>query len=211
MSSQGNGDSYQDLVEELTLGSARGGKRQPAAQVMIEPVRSLGEADIELLANPPVVGAPMSIPEIKAQHHRLASLLAKGISNSEISLITGFSPSYISTLKNAPDMKDLVKYYQDQVEERTVDAMARLKMLGISSLEELQNRLNDSPEKFSSNQLMDMIEMGLIKPLDAAAVAAGAKGQGNGTPIQINLNFKSPEKSLAEGPGPLLEQKVSKG
>ena len=199
---------YSDLIEELSLGSARGGKRVPAAQVMIETVRSLKEEDLELLANPPPVGSQLTIPEIKAQHHRLAALLAKGISNSEISLITGFSPSYISTLKSAPDMVELVKYYQDQVEERTVDAMARLKMLGVSSLEELQNRLNEEPGKFTSNQLMDMIEMGLIKPLDVAKATSGQGGVA--TPIQINLNFKSPEKSLAEGPGPLIEQKVSK-
>lgn len=194
---------FEGLIEELSLGSARGG-RKPAVAVMVEPIRSLTEEDLPVLQNPPTVGSQLTIPEIKAQHHRLAGLLAKGISNSEISLITGFSPSYISTLKSAPDMVELVEYYRQQVEERTVDAMARLKMLGVSSLEELQGRLNDAPEKFTSNQLMDMIEMGLIKPLDAAVAAAG-KAATQQTPIQINLNFKSPEKSPGDGPGQLIE------
>lgn len=190
------------LIEELSLGSARGGAKR-GAPVMIEPVRSLTEEDLPVLANPPEVGAVPSIPQIKAQHHKIAELLAKGISNSEISLITGFSMSYISILKSAPDMKELVAYYQQQAEERTIDALARLKMLGIASVEELQNRLNDDPSKFTAGQLMDMIEIGLIKPMDAAATALG--GSKAPQALQINLNFKAPAASVGEGTGPLLE------
>lgn len=194
----------EELVEELSLGSARGGKRRAAAEVLITPVRSLTAEDIPLLANPPVIGSLPSIPQMRNQHHQLAGLLAKGISNAEISLITGFSPSYISTLKSSPDMKELVDYYAKQAEERTVDALARLKNLGVASVEELQNRLNEDPSKFTAGQLMDLAEMGLIKPLAAAGLAAAARGTGGA--LQINLNFTAPKVAeLASGPGDIIE------
>jgi hypothetical protein len=191
-----------ELIEELSLGSARG--RRSGAPVSVEVVRSLQPEDLELLASPPAVGTGPSIPQIRHQHHQLAGLIAKGLPGTEISLITGFSPSYISMLKNSPDMKELVDYYQQQAEERTVDALARLRNLGVTSVEELQNRLNEAPEKFTAGQLMDMVEIGLIKPMDSAA--SRQAGSANGSGIQINLNFKAPEGAvLAQGPGHILE------
>lgn len=203
-------DTMSELIEELQLGSARGGRRKPQAPVSISAVRQLGSDDLELLANPPPVGSVPTIPEIRHQHHQIAGLLAKGISNSEISLITGYSHSFISTLRNAPDMKELVGYYAGMAEERTVDALARLRQLGITATEELQRRVNEEPEKFSPGMLTELVELGLLKPLAAVsgakAAMAGAATSGG---IQINLNFKAPEGSvLAKGAtGPLIELK----
>lgn len=199
-------ESMSELVEELTLGTARGGRR-PGAKVSVVEVRGLGEVDLELLENPPNSGVGPQFPEIKHQHHQIAGLIAKGVDNAEISLITGFAPSYISMLKSSPDMKELVEYYRVQAEERTVNAIARLKQMGVSSIEEVQKRLNEAPEKFTHGQLMDMVEIGLIKPMAVGAAAAGAQGgAGAASGIQINLNFKSPE--LSSAPGTLIEGKA---
>lgn len=201
--------SMDELIEELSLGSARGRRQGSGVPVSVEVIRALQPEDLEALTQPPVVGTGPSIPQIRHQHHQLAGLIAKGLPNTEISLITGFSPSYISMLKNAPDMRELVDYYQKQAEERTVDALARLRALGIAGVEELQLRLNDSPEKFTAGQLMDLVEIGLIKPLEAAGMSAAKNGQGS-SGIQINLNFKAPEAGqLGSGPGQILEAKAS--
>lgn len=199
--------SMDELIEELSLGSARGRRQGSGVSVSVEVIRALQPEDLEALTQPPVVGTGPSIPQIRHQHHQLAGLIAKGLPNTEISLITGFSPSYISMLKNAPDMRELVDYYQKQAEERTVDALARLRALGIAGVEELQLRLNDSPEKFTAGQLMDLVEIGLIKPMDSAA---NRQAQGSGSSgIQINLNFKAPEVGqLGSGPGQILEAKA---
>jgi hypothetical protein len=196
-----------ELIEELSLGSARGGSRRAKQQVAVTSVRPLTQDDVLQLMEPPVVESLPSIPQIKHQHHQIAALIAKGSRNQEISAITGFSPSYISMLKSSPDMKELVAYYAEQAEQRTVDALARLRAIGIASAEELQHRLNESPEKFSTNQLMDLIEVGLIKPMAAAAVSGSFHGASSQR-LEINLNFKAPEKSLADDSGPLIEGTV---
>ena len=103
-------------------------------------------------------------------------------------------------LRNAPDMKELVDYYAGQAEERTVDALARLRGLGLSSVEELQQRLAEAPEKFTNGQLMDLIEVGLIKPMAATAMSRNGAGSGfSAAGIQINLNFKAPEPKAELG------------
>jgi hypothetical protein len=189
--------SMEELIEELSLGSARGGAKRPAAPLKVEVVRALTPDDLAAIAAAPPVGALPSIPEIRHQHHQLAGLLARGISNSEISLITGYSPSYISILRNAPDMQELIAYYSEQAEERTVDGLARLRQLGISGVEELQRRVNEEPEKFSVGQLTELVELGLLKPLAAAAGLASARSGGASGGIQINLNFKEPAASAS--------------
>lgn len=203
--------SMDELIEELSLGSARGRRQGSGVSVSVEVIRSLQPEDLDSLTQPPAVGTGPSIPQIRHQHHQLAGLIAKGLPNTEISLITGFSPSYISMLKNAPDIRELVNYYQKQAEERTVDALARLRNLGIAGVEELQARINEDSSKFTVGQLMDLIEIGLIKPMEAVGAAMTARnGQGVNSGIQINLNFKTSETpALASGPGQILEAKAS--
>jgi hypothetical protein len=189
-------ETVDGLVEELRLGSARGGKRI-AEKVDVAQVRGLEDKDMELILNPPVVGGLPSIPQIKHQHHQIASLIAQGIEGVEISAITGYSPSYISILKNAPDMKQLVDYYQkmadEKLKEKSVDAIARLRSLGIASVEELQNRLNDAPEKFTVAQLTELIGVGILSTTSAPGKGLQVPGMPGG--LQINLKFESaPER-----------------
>lgn len=201
-------ETVDGLVEELRLGSARGGRRRAEEPVSIATVRSLTEEDLPVIQNPPALASLPSIPQIKHQHHQIAGLLAQGIPNAEISLITGYSTSYISILKNAPDMKELVSYYQKMAEEKlevkTVDAIARLRGIGIASMEELQNRLNDAPEKFTVAQLTELIQVGI---LSTAPTGKGAQVPGMAGGLQINLKFETPALR-AEG-GPLIELKAT--
>lgn len=194
-------ETMEALVQELQLGSARGG-RKLGPPVAVESIRSLVEEDLEELANPSSVGAVASIPQIRHQHHQIAGYLARGLPNHEISAITGFNPSYISILKNAPDMKQLIEYYQQQAEERTVDALARLRSLGIASVEELQNRMNEAPEKFTVAQLTELISVGILQTSPAGGRGPQMPGGGG---VQISLHFQSPAESLGEPGGVILE------
>lgn len=195
------------LIEELTLGSARGGKRQAKAPVTVDIIRELTPGDLPALQAPPPVGSVPSIPEIRHQHHQLAGLLARGVPNAEISLILGFSPSYISTLRNAPDMQELIAYYAARAEERTIDALARLRNLGLTGVEELQQRIDADPKSFTTGQLMDLVEVGLLKPAQIGAIAASGKSAAGGG-VQINLNFKAPEGG-GSGGSPVIEAQVA--
>lgn len=204
-----NLETLEEFVEELELPSARGGRRKAAdGPITISTVRQLTEADVPTLLEPlPATSLP-SIPQIRHQHHQIAGLIAKGVKNAEISLITGFSASYISVLRNAPDMKELIEYYHSQEKERTIDALARLRNLGIASIEELQHRLNEAPDKFTVGQLTMLVELGIIKPVVAAA---GAKAERGAAPFEININFKAPEEALSHAPGVLIEGEIVSG
>ena len=98
-----------------------------------------------------------SIQKLKHSHHNLARLMAQGLPGSELSLITGFSPSRISILKHDPAFAELVVYYAEQVEEVFVNVHERLATVGMDALQELQDRLETEGESFSTKELLDTI------------------------------------------------------
>lgn len=187
------------VSDEFSLPSARGGRRvaQPLA---IELVRSLTVEDVPLLENPPPVGSESrAIAELRSTHHSLAQVLAKGHTNEEAALITGYSPSRISILRSDPAFAELLSHYQVMREQVFVDVLDRMKVLGLSTLEELQSRLEQRPEGFTARELMEMTELLLIKGRTGVAGAAGGERgpQGGNLPI-INVSFVSadPKQSI---------------
>lgn len=137
------------------LDNGRGRRR---ADLTVEKRRSLTIADLS--AEAVDIDAYLSpLKQLRSQHHKLARLIAEGKRLEETCLITGYSLSYVSNLKNDPSFKGLVAYYEQQVDEIFIDVQERLKDLGISSVEELQDRLATSPERFSSRELMELAEL----------------------------------------------------
>lgn len=122
--------------------------------------RALTQADVEALIDAKPLQQVTPLSSLRTQHHQLARLLADGKSNEEVSLITGYSPIYISRLKTQDKaFKDLIKHYEQQKGEVYIDFHARLAMLGLNSLEELQERLASSPGSFSNRELVELCEM----------------------------------------------------
>jgi hypothetical protein len=192
------------LPAEVTFGSARGGRR-PAEPLHISVVRELTEADLPALRAPPPVAAPgQKLLQVKHTHHQLARLLALGCEQAEASLITGYSPSYISTLKSDPAFRELLAYYELQREQIFVDAEERMKSLGLSALDELQRRLETETDQWSRRELMELSELMLVK---AKALAKGGFGGGTaaGSGVQVNVSFvqasAKPTVTLEQEPG----------
>ena len=100
------------------------------------------------------------IQQLRHQHHLLARLLAEGKQVTEAAEITGYSVTYISRLKTQDrSFKELVKYYGEQVQEVFVNVHERLAGLGLNTIEELQERLAEHPERFSHRELMELAEL----------------------------------------------------
>jgi hypothetical protein len=174
------------LLEELNLGSARGGKRQAAEVLQVDVVRSLGEEDLPLLvAPPPVMSPPQRLVTIRHAHHQLAQLLAKGTEQVEAALITGYSQTYISTIKHDQAFNELIEYYRAEREAVFVDTLERMRVLGLSTLDELQARLTENAQEWSRRELMEMAELMLLKPHQVRQQPSG----GGGTPA-VNVNVK---------------------
>jgi hypothetical protein len=182
---------------ELSIGPARGARGARAFQpIQIEVVRALSEEDIPLLANPPPLNtsAP-TVQSLRASHHQLAQLLARGISDTEASLITGYSISRIAVLKADPTFTELLSNYQANRELVFADTLERMRILGLSTLDELQDRLESDPAGWSNRELMEMAELMLVKPriatpMGQASSLGGATGSAaSGQGVTVNVKF----------------------
>lgn len=193
------------LLEEVVLGSARGG-RKLAAPLQIEVVRALTPDDLPLLINPPPSTGPKqsAVQEMRHGHHLLARTLAEGHSQEEASLITGYSPAYISTMKGSPAFEELLAYYQQQKELIFVDVMERMKALGLSGLDELQSRLAKEPDRIAFRELLELVETTLVKGRTPQAQQPGTGGPG----VVVNVKFVSAKaKDEAVDMGAVVEVK----
>lgn len=182
----------QDLLETIALQGIPSARGRRPAPLELSFVRELNEGDLEVLLNPPAKGVVTSpIARLRHTHHLLARCLAEGRKPSEVSLITGYSLSRISILQNDPSVKELVAYYAENAAEQYLDVHARLAALGVSTLEELQERLEAEPEKFTQNQLMQLAELTLDRSV--APPKGGGKGGGAGAPaVNFNISFETP-------------------
>lgn len=176
-------------AEDFTLPPAPRGRR--AVPVTCELIRELGPEDVETLVNQQVFGPPpRQIKQLRNSHHNLAMLLAKGHDHGTVSLMTGYSEPTISLLMADPSFIGLYEHYISVREMVFVDVLERMKAVGLNSLEELQARLDEGPEKFSNREIMEMTELLLVKPTQGARGAGAAGASGPGT--NINISFVTP-------------------
>jgi len=145
------------------------------------------------MAPPPVGSKTPAISSIKHSHHQLAQALAQGRSAIEASLLTGYSQSRISVLQNDPTFCDLLAYYTTQREAIFVNVLERMKVLGLSTLDELTRRLEESGERFSARELMELAKLTLVEgragPGGPGASASASPAGG----VALTVNFVSPE------------------
>lgn len=202
-------DPVSAVLNGISIGGARGRKAQP---LLIEFVRELQASDLDLILSPPAQGVKTPfIQRIRHTHHALARLIASGKKDAEIHLITGYSASRISILKGDPAFKELIAYYSAQREDAFVDAQKRLADLGITTLEELEERITSEPEKFSNGTLLELAKMCFDRSVAPAKTGQGAAGGGNAPPVRINVSFVAgpaglpPPPMALGGSGPLIE------
>lgn len=186
-------------IEQLTtlaIGSARGKRSEPLFAAY---ERDLNAGDVELILAPPPKGITTKpLAKLRSTHHFLARLLAEGRKNEECSVITGYSPSRISILKNDPAFQELLSYYATQTEVRYLDVHERLAALGMSTIEELQERLENDPGSLKNRELMELAEFALDRSLTKEA---RKQGPGGGAPPAISVTFiAAPEPSAPSLP-----------
>lgn len=180
-----------DVNDPLGIGDSRGGRRA-RAPLAVEVLRELGPEDLPALQQRAAAQAPgQSLARIRHSHHQLAQLLAQGKEQAEVALITGYSPAYISTIKNDPTFQELLSHYASVTEAAFVDVMERLRVLGLNSIDELQQRLEEDPEAWSRRELMELAELTLLKPIQAIRGGGQALngGQGAAGGVSVSVNF----------------------
>ena len=166
-------------------------------QLPVEPceiIRQIEARDLPLLAQEMrehnwQSQAPDHVVSIlRTSHQQLAQLLASGVNALDASMITGRSVTSIRTLQVDPAFKELLAYYAEQQEQFKFDAYARLVTLGGTAMDVLQERLEDAPDRFTNNELRQIVESTMDR---SAAPAKGdpRQGQGGQAGLNVNINF----------------------
>lgn len=189
-----SGSNELALLDEIVLGSAQG---RSATPLLVEVVRGLLPDDLPALTER-TRAQPTGLLQLRHIHHQLAQLIAKGTDNAEIALITGYNSAYISKIKSDPLFEELLSHYSKERELIFIDTMERMKALGLSTLEEIQQRMADEPEKWTNQQVMDLAELLLIKPQSQQGRGQHHSG---GPSVQVNIRFEP----VKEVQGPILE------
>lgn len=168
-------------LEPLQIFNSRAMTTEEAKEILAVPRGGVGHGHV-------------SIKTITATHHSIAQLAAKGLPTVEISLITGRSPSTINALRDDPAFRELLAHYETQKDLVIVDVLGRMHTAGLSAIDELQERLLNSPKSLTARELMELAELGLIKGRVGAGGQAGtgANASAPATGVTINVKFVEP-------------------
>jgi hypothetical protein len=120
---------------------------RPQAQVELEVIGELTEADLEALELARPEGVP-TVQRLRDSHHNLARALASGRRPGEAGFICGYSHSRVSVLQDDPAFQELVAQYRKDYHNGTLpeyqgqveDAMAVLSL----STRMIRDRLEDA-------------------------------------------------------------------
>lgn len=158
-----DGFDLDSLVKEIGLGLPTARGRRPGSAFEVGETRPLTAEDVVAArtgAHLPT-STPPALQKLRSRHHQLAQLLSSGMTDNQVSLALGYSPSRISILKADPAFRELLAYYEKQHEALHLDVQERLITLGLDTIEVLQQRLDDDPDEFSARELREMAEMAL--------------------------------------------------
>lgn len=178
--------------------SPPGRGRKPAI-ISYGATRPLTEADVAKMW----AADTQQYPRIKAlryNHHLLAKAVASGKSLLECSRMTGLTVGRISNLKNDPAFQELVSYYAEELHEVFVNVQERMAALGTSVLEELQERFENDPEKFTKRELLELFTTMADRSIPTAKGGPSpqqAVGP-NGTGLNLQINFVSSTPQMDE-------------
>jgi hypothetical protein len=130
-----------------------------AVPVSARTVRSLGEADVALLAAERGT-KPSAIKRISDRHHALARAIASGMGEGEAAIVCGYDISRVSILKADPAFRELLEFYREEKDRAFRSVQDKLAGIAGDALDELQTRLEDEPEKLTVGQLLQVVTMG---------------------------------------------------
>lgn len=122
-------------------------------------VRSLTGEDLALLEEERETKAP-PLKRLGERHHALAKCLADGMQGWEAALACSYSPSRVSILQADPTFQGLIKFYRDGVDRRFFSTHEQMAALSRDAMAELQERLEEEPEKMRTDQLIELSKFG---------------------------------------------------
>lgn len=145
---------------------------------------------------------------LRMGHQQLAQMLAAGMAPQEAAWATGRSIASVSSLLSDPAFQELLAYYSENQRERDFNAFERLVTLGGTAMGVLQERLEENPDKFSNNELRQLMEASMDRSAAPAKGAGNAQGGAHG-PVSVNIRFVGAPERVA--PDAALDAKEVRG
>lgn len=146
--------------------------------------RELTEADLGMLTRggndgrPATTGTPL-LKKVREVHHAAARLLAAGVKNAEVAAATGLCVSRVAILKDDPTFRELLAFYTEREDERFQDVQDRMKILGLTAADVLQDRLVETPDEFASRDLTELMKAALDRGGAPAELRVTARAEGD--------------------------------
>ena len=145
-------------------------------------VRALDATDLACLgAEKGSTASPLK--RISERHHALARNLAGGMPEGEAAIVCGYDLSRVSILKADPTFQELLAFYRKDVQNAYRGLHDRLFGLAMDAVEELSDRLEQTPETLSVGQLIEVAKMGSDR--------TGFGPQSQQTNVNVNVDLAS--------------------
>lgn len=122
--------------------------RQIIGQAMVAP----GEVK-------PDLENPNDLKKLREKHHSVARLVAGGMQQRMVAMISGYDEAYLSTLLNAPSMQELVEMYRIQLGTNQQLVIEKLQTVGVTALEKLAEKLDT--DGLDNQELIAVAKLGL--------------------------------------------------
>ena len=104
----------------------------------------------------------VKVPELKTiriTHHRLAMLVASGMSDTIAGRLCNFSPQRVYFLRQTPAFAELVAHYKAEVDVKFAEFAETAQALSMDMLGRLQELLDEHPEMFTPQVALKAIEV----------------------------------------------------
>lgn len=193
-------------MSELSLGLELSPRimGQAVRPLNVEVVRALTIDDLALLEAPRSNYKTESvIKRLSERHHALARLIATGAKPVEAAAIMSYEIATVYRLSVDPAFKELVEFYRSDVTREMRSTFERLSGLASDAADELQTRLEDEPEKFTNNQLLEVIKVG--------ADRTGMGPSSSSVQVSVNLNIAEKMKQAREAARLASQPKIIEG
>lgn len=100
------------------------------------------------------------VQALRARHHGVARLLAEGLPEGVVAEMSGYTNSYISTLKNNPAMIQLIEFYRSPKTDAAKLIGEKLRVLADMSINQIASRLETEPDKVTISELTAVAKLG---------------------------------------------------
>ena len=158
-----SGEILSEIGDVLEQSAAYEAKRQPVTCVVeyaLLPEHIVDYADQHGNLATAQKADEKDVQTLRARHHGVARLLAEGVPEGVIAEMTGYTPAYLSTLKNNPSMIELVQFYRSPKNETAKIIGEKLRTVADMSLEVIQNRIQTEPDKLTVTELTAVSKLG---------------------------------------------------